>query len=1202
MENIPSATLCSTDSNGINAPFAPSPCDRFEFPEEEKKILEFWRSINAFKTSIELSKGRPFYSFFDGPPFATGLPHYGHILAGTVKDVVTRYASLNGYYVERRFGWDCHGLPVEYEIDKKLGISGRQGVAQMGIAAYNAECKSIVMRFSKEWEAIVERCGRWIDFENDYKTMYLSYMETVWWVFKSLWDKGQVYRKFKVMPYSTACNTSLSNFELAQNYKDIVDPSVIVEFPLEEEKEENDNQNENERKPTIFLVWTTTPWTLPSNLMICVHPDMEYSHVEKDEKIYIVMSSRLEFVFGTNLIESCNSNSNPSSSSTSSSDKMKIIKKSLGKELFGKRYRPLFNFFTSRLTEYPSSFTIACDSYVTSDCGTGLVHQAPAFGQEDFEICLKAGVIKGEDLPCPIDDAGCFTSPILNVSFSGLHWKDANPIIMKEIESMKRMFKRGQEKHSYPHCWRSDTPLIYKAVPSWFVRVSSIIENILEGLEKTNWVPENVKEKRFHNWISSAPDWAISRNRFWGTPIPIWISKDGEEQICVGSIKELEELSGVTGISDIHRENIDHITIPSRRGANMPPLHRIDEVFDCWFESGCVPYAQQHYPFENIKEFEASFPADFIGEGIDQTRGWFYVLMVIGTHLFGKAPFKNVIVNGHVLAGDGCKMSKRLKNYPEPTKIVNEYGADALRLFLIDSPVVRAENLRFQEEGVKEIVKNVLLPWYNAFKFLQGQLEMISIDSNNGNNYQFKHDPNCSPFEILMSDSNASGNSNVNENTIDSNGNSNVNITDAWIMAAFNNLLKNVQEEMASYKLYAVVSPLLKFIQILCNWYIRFNRKRSKGEFGKKDQEKCIQVLFYLMYSFTIMMAPFTPFLSESLYQKMRPYLEREPDGLKDVRSVHFLLYPSPDNALINPEIERAFGRLQELVERVRVIRENKNIPLKMPLRKVIIVSSSRDESISKDLSSLKSYILDELNVHEMECSTDEKKWGISYRAVPNFKLLGQRLRKDFGMVQEKLKSLSQSQLEEFFENGKITIMGYCLTSEDLEVIRECNLDDSKKEERKDQNENGNEVDNHDEKNWKEDYKSASTREFVVILDCCTSDPRLRDEGLVRELINRIQRLRKKAGLRPSDEVKVSLDIINDSNEELKRSFESKMDMIIKGIKSKLIINEEIKEIKMQENGNSNNNNNGNFNSLIIEEEMAEFGESGAKISLKLQR
>jgi isoleucyl-tRNA synthetase len=642
------------------------------------------------------------------PPSCLSGSHYGHILAGTIKDIVTRYATQTGHHVERRFGWDCHGLPVEFEIDKKLGIKGRDDVLALGIDKYNAECRSIVMRYAGEWETIITRLGRWIDFKNDYKTLQPSFMESVWWVFKTLHEKGLVYRGFKVMPYSTACNTPLSNFEAGLNYKeDTSDPAVVVSFP-----------RLDDASGAAFVAWTTTPWTLPSNLALCVNAALTYVTVRdvKSGARYILAESRL-----AQLYPKCGRKDYAAGSEY-------VVEASCaGAALVGARYAPLFSYFSAAYGA--TAFRVIADGYVSDAAGTGVVHQAPAFGEDDWRVCTAAGVVArdGGAVPCPIDANGRFTAEV--PEFAGLHVKAADEPICAALKAAGRLVQKGTIIHSYPFCWRSETPLIYRAVPSWFVRVESIKERLMANAEATRWVPDAVKVGRFANWLRDARDWAVSRNRYWGTPMPIWTSEDGEEVVVVGSLDELQALSGVR-LTDLHREFADKVTIPSRRGKGL--LRRVDEVFDCWFESGAMPYASAHYPFAASPERPLRLPADFIAEGLDQTRGWFYTLMVLSTALFDKPAFKNLIVNGLVLAEDGKKMSKRLQNYPDPMTVVRAHGADALRLYLIDSPVVRGEPLRFREAGVLGVVKDIFLPWYNALRFFTQYAARLAADLGGG--------------------------------------------------------------------------------------------------------------------------------------------------------------------------------------------------------------------------------------------------------------------------------------------------------------------------------------------------------------------------------------------------------------------------------------------------------------------------------------
>lgn len=1005
--------------------------EKISFPEEEEKIQAFWKSIDAFKTSVKQSKGKPRYTFYDGPPFATGLPHYGHILAGTIKDIVTRWAHQNGYHVERRFGWDCHGLPVEYEIDKTLDIKGPEDVAKMGIEKYNNECRKIVMRYSKDWEEIVTRLGRWIDFENDYKTMYPSFMESIWWVFKQLYNKGLVYRGSKVMPFSTACNTPLSNFESGQNYKDVVDPAVIVSFPLVD-------------KPGVSAIaWTTTPWTLPSNMSLCVNPDMDYVQVKDKStgKVYIMMEARLEALFKT-------------------PEEYTIETRMKGNSLEGLKYEPIFPYF-SHMKEKTGAFRILMDNYVTSESGTGIVHQAPYFGEDDYKVCLKYGIITRDmAIICPVDASGKFTSEVTD--FKGQHVKDADKHIIKMVKENGRLVHHGQCKHSYPFCWRSETPLIYKAVPSWFVRVEQCTDQLLDNNQKTYWVPDFVKEKRFANWLRDARDWAISRNRYWGTPIPLWISEDGEEVVCVGSVEELKELSGVE-VKDLHRETVDKLTIPSKLGKGL--LRRTPEVFDCWFESGSMPYAQVHYPFENKKEFDDSFPADFIAEGIDQTRGWFYTLLVLSTLLFGKPPFKNLIVNGLVLAADGQKMSKRKKNYPDPMTVVNKYGADALRLYLCNSPAVRADSLKFKEEGVERVLKDVFLPWYNAYRFFMQNVERLEREE--GIRFVYSDTKTDTPTNYM----------------------------DRWILSFTQSLLKFVREEMGAYRLYTVMPKLVKFVDNLTNWYVRMNRRRLKGENGADDCFIALETLYSVLFAMIRVMSPLIPFITEHMYQNLKHLLEQ--DSSKDTRSVHFLMIPSPRESLIDTEIERAVANMQSVVELGRVVRDRNTLPIKYPLKEVVAIS--RDQSVIDDISSLETYIKEELNVKKVTTTTDKSKYGAHIEAEVDFKALGARLKGDVKNVVAAVKKLTSEVLEEFQQTGNIVVEGHALAEEDLKLVYKF---DSANES----------TPNH--------YEAHCDKQVLVLMDV-SPDQSMLDEGIAREVINRVQKLRKKAGLVPSDDITI---------------------------------------------------------------------------------
>uniref|UniRef100_A0AAQ5Z848 isoleucine--tRNA ligase n=1 Tax=Amphiprion ocellaris TaxID=80972 RepID=A0AAQ5Z848_AMPOC len=930
--------------------------ESISFPSEEETILKLWQEKDCFQECLKQSKNRPRYTFYDGPPFATGLPHYGHILAGTIKDIVTRFAHQSGFHVDRRFGWDCHGLPVEYEIDKTLGIKGPEDVAKMGIAEYNKQCRNIVMRYSNEWETSVMRMGRWIDFKSDYKTLYPWFMETVWWVFKQLYDKGLVYRGVKVMPFSTACNTPLSNFESHQNYKDVQDPSVIVNFPLVESED------------VSLIAWTTTPWTLPSNLALCVNPEFLYVKV-KGEKQSLAQGSVLKCVL--------------------------CVFRFPGKMLKGKKYKPLFTYFAK--CEEKGAFQVVMDNYVKEEEGTGVVHQAPYFGADDYRVCTEYNIIQRDQVPiCPVDASGCFTSEVTD--FAGQYVKDADKNIIKWLKEKGRLVNASSFKHSYPFCWRSDTPLIYKAVPSWFVRVEHMVEKLLDNNAKCYWVPEFVREKRFGNWLRDARDWAISRNRYWGTPIPLWVSDDFEEVVCVGSVAELEELTGVK-VTDLHRER-------------------------------------------------------------------FYTLLVLSTALFGKPPFKNVIVNGLVLASDGQKMSKRKKNYPDPGLIVQSYGADALRLYLINSPVVRAENLRFKEEGVRDVLKDVFLPWYNAYRFLVQNVQRLQKEDE---------------IQFLYNESTAKQSDNI---------------MDKWIQSFTQSLIQFFKAEMDAYRLYTVVPRLVKFVDMLTNWYVRTNRRRLKGESGTEDCLWALETLFSVLFSMCRLMAPFTPFITEMMYQNLRHLIDPASVEEKDSGSIHYLMLPQVRETLIDKRIESAVSQMQSVIELGRVIRDRKTLPVKYPLKEVVVIH--QDAEALKDIQSLQKYILEELNVRQLTLSTDKDKYGIRLRAEPDHMVLGKRLKGAFKAVTASIKELSSEKLEAFQKTGSITVDGHELHEEDLRLM--YTFDQS----------SGSAA----------QYEAHSDAQVLVLLDV-TPDQSMVDEGVAREVINRIQKLRKKGHLVPSDEITV---------------------------------------------------------------------------------
>ena len=926
---------------------------QFSFVQMEHDILNVWAQTGAFAQTLANTREKKPYIFYDGPPFATGLPHHGHLVASTIKDIVPRYWTMNGRYVLRRFGWDCHGLPIEHEIDKQLNMSAQQAVEQLGVAGYNDECRAIVQRYVKEWRHTITRLGRWIDFDDDYKTMDPWYMESVWSVFKQLWDKGLIYEGVKVMPVSTALGTPLSNFEATSNYMDVQDPAITALLKLEDED-------------AYLAVWTTTPWTLPSNLAVCVGPDIEYVRVldtVEDKRIYLARARMAHYADDDRFVEEASL---------------------LGAELVGRRYAPLFDYFADQVEQ--GAFVVVSDDYVTTESGTGMVHQAPAFGEDDYRV-LRAHDI--EAFACPVSVHGEFTEEVPH--FAGQHVKDADKDIIKHLKEAGSLYRQEVIQHSYPYCYRSDTPLIYRAIPSWYVNVTSIRDKLLNANEQMRWVPEHIKHGRFGNWLEGAVDWAISRNRVWGTPLPIWINDVTGNAICVGSIEELAGYTGVT-IEDLHREHVDPLTFAVAGEEGI--YRRVPEVLDCWFESGSMPYAQLHYPFENQEVFEAGFPAEFIAEGLDQTRGWFYTLTVLGAALYDKPAFRNVIVNGMVMAEDGKKMSKRLRNYTPPDELMERYGADALRLYLINSGLVRGEEQRFADAGVRDMTRRALLPWYNAFSFLKTYAAIDEWSPDKGLHFG-------------------------------------ENVLDQWLMSRLQTLKANISGEMEAYRLYNVVPQLFTFIEDLTNWYIRLNRSRFWGEDITPDKISAYSTLYTALLELTQVMAPFTPFLSEFLFRELAALSGADPKP----ESVHLCDYPKPEESYIKPELETAVDRMQQVILLGRQKREDVKIGLRTPLARLTVVN--RDAELLRGMASLDGYLRDELNVREVLYDADEGAY-IEVIAKPNFPLLGKRLGKRMKEFQRAIVGLSAEQIGELQKNGAIEIEGERFSDEEIEVLQQA--------------------------------------------------------------------------------------------------------------------------------------------------------------------
>ncbi len=907
-----------------------------DFPAQEREVLEFWNVHRTFERSMEQRRGAPEYVFYDGPPFATGLPHYGHLLAGTIKDIVPRYQTMRGHYVSRRFGWDCHGLPVEYEVEQDLKISGKRDIEKLGVDVFNERCRSIVLRYTREWRTVVTRMGRWVDFDHDYKTMDLSYMESIWWVFKALWDKGLIYEGHRVVPYCPRCTTPLSNFETNQGYADVQDPAVTIRFKVDGAER------------TYILAWTTTPWTLPSNMALAVGKDIAYLKIKDGDDIYYIAKERLGVYYKKGAA-------------------YEVLEEVAGDRLVGLTYEPLFPYFAGYKGK--GAFRVVAADFVSTGDGTGVVHLAPGFGEDDS----RAGQAEGLPAPCPIDEEGRFTAEIPD--YAGREVKAVDTDIIKRLKHEGKLVHQAVINHSYPHCWRCDKPLIYRAISAWYVKVEQMRDSILKANAETTWVPGHLRDGRFGKWLEQARDWNISRNRYWGSALPVWRSDDGKEIICIGSCAELEKLSGQK-VTDLHKHFVDLIEIPSREGRGM--LKRIPEVLDCWFESGAMPYAQAHYPFENRQQFESHFPADFIAEGLDQTRGWFYTLMVLSTALFGKPAFRNVIVNGLVLAEDGRKMSKRLKNYPDPNYMIDTYGADALRLYLVNSPVVRAEDLRFAEAGVQEMMRHLLIPLWNAYGFFVTYATVDGWTPEEGGR------KSGGPANVL----------------------------DRWIRSSLESLSQQVTTAMDQYDLQQSVRSFVRFIEELTNWYIRRSRRRFWKSQDDADKAQAYETLYYVLIQLSKIAAPFLPFMSESIYRNLRtPNLPE---------SVHLCDFPGGDRSSRDEALERQMEAVMTVVTLGRTLRSAHDLKVRQPLRKMHV--ACRNEALRASIAELQDIIMDELNVKEVEFLERESAFA-KVKAKANFVRLGPRLGPLMKKAAGAIAGLPAEQVERLAAGGSVPVM-----------------------------------------------------------------------------------------------------------------------------------------------------------------------------------
>ena len=924
--------------------------DSPDFPAIEQRVLARWEAEDTFAASVRARPADDDWVFYDGPPFANGLPHHGHLLTGYVKDVVPRYQTMRGHRVDRRFGWDCHGLPAEMETERELGVSGRAAIAEFGIDEFNGRCRRSVLRYTQEWEETVTRQARWVDFHNDYKTMDLSYMESVMWAFAQLHRKGLVYEAYRVMPYSWGAETPLSNFEIRLDdaTRPRQDPAITVAFDMAPEP--------GDPGPMRLMAWTTTPWTLPSNLALAVGPDIDYAVMELDGVCY-VLGAETVAAYDAQLgaARHCGTIT--------------------GDRLVGRTYTPLFGYFAHR----SDGFRVLAADFIDTAEGTGIVHMAPGFGAEDQEVCEANGIAIGDAVP--VDDRGRFTDPVAD--WAGTNVFEANAGIIRHLKDRGRVVRHDSYEHNYPYCWRTDTPIIYKAINSWYVQVTAVRDRLVELNQQINWVPGHVRDGRFGMWLEGARDWSISRNRFWGSPIPVWRSDDpGYPRIDVyGSLDELERDFGVRP-DDLHRPYIDELTRPNPDDpTGRATMRRVPEVLDCWFESGSMPFAQVHYPFENTAWFEGHFPADFIVEYINQTRGWFYTLHVLAGALFDRPAFSNVICHGILLADDGAKLSKKLRNYTEPTDIFERQGSDAMRWYLMAANIVRGGDLRLSDAGIDEVTRQVLLPVWNAYSF-------------------FTMYANAEGYRA--------------EGRTDS-----TDVLDRYVLARTRALVDAATKRMDAYDLPGAAAEIASFIDALNNWYIRRSRDRFWNAGGADTDRHAFDTLYTVLTALTRVAAPFLPMIAEEIH-----------GGLTGGASVHLADWPDPDAEGLPADdaLVARMERLRDAASAALRVREDAGLRVRLPLARATVAGEG-----AEDLAPLMDLLADEVNVKSVML-TDDLSAHAALVLRPNGSVLGPRLG---GSVQDVFKAARSGDWTRN-DDGTATVAGHVLEAGSFELAVEA--------------------------------------------------------------------------------------------------------------------------------------------------------------------
>lgn len=978
------------------------------FVEREKETLKFWKDNQIFEKSVQLRQGAPAYTFFDGPPTANGKPHIGHVLTRAMKDIIPRYKTMRGYDVLRKAGWDTHGLPVELEVEKELGLDGKEQIEQYGVIPFIQKCKESVWKYKGEWEVMSDRMGFWADMDNPYITYDNDYIESEWWALKAIYEKGLLYKGHKIVPYCPRCGTALSSHEVAQGYKEVKETSATVRFRVPDEEN------------TYFLAWTTTPWTLPSNVSLCVNPDVTYAYVRVDGKETLIMAKDL---IGTVL----------------EGHDTEIIKEVVGRELEYKHYEPLFE-CTRKAAGGKDAFYVMVDDYVTTTDGTGIVHNAPAFGEDDYRVCKKY------DLPFVqmVDSKGemCGGTP-----WDGVFVKKADPMVLKDLDERGLLFAAPRFEHSYPFCWRCDTPLIYYARSSWFIAMTKVKDRLIDYNRRINWIPETIKEGRMGNFLENVIDWGISRERYWGTPLPVWVCDKCGKIHVVGSRKELSELTGCDENVELHKPYVDPLTWQCECGGTM---RREPVVIDCWFDSGSMPFAQWHYPFENKDKFERRYPANFISEAIDQTRGWFYTLSAIAACLFDSPAFLNCIVLGHVQDKEGRKMSKHIGNVVDPWVLLDNQGADAVRWYFYTSSMPWLPN-RFSAEAVSESQRKYMGTFWNTYAFY---ILYADIDNFDPTRHKLVRD-NLTPM-------------------------------DRWILSRLNTLIGHVEAYLDDLKMTEAGREMQDFMDDLSNWYVRRCRERYWGKDMTADKEAAYMTLYTVLKTMALISAPFTPFMSETMYQNMVRTVDKSAP-----ESIHLCDWPKKDESFIDPELEANMAAVLDIVVLGRSARNAANIKNRQPVASMYVQGKALPDMYV-------SIIADELNVKEVRFIDDASSF-ISYRVKPQLKTLGPRYGKLLPKINQYLAGEGVGNAvvaaHNRGESYKFDIDGteISLAAEDVLVSTEENAG----------------------------FVTVTEHDLSVVLDTNLT-PELIEEGFVREIVSKVQTMRKEAGFEVTDHIVLS--------------------------------------------------------------------------------